>query len=560
MAMMKKKKKKGLGGGGGGKGREESPLRPYYVRKTPPCSFACPSSEDIRGYLTWIGQAEKYGRKSEESFDKAWEMITDKNPFPSTMGRVCPHPCESECNRVKLDGAVNINAMERAVGDHGIEKNLPLTKLSDDSHPEKVAVVGGGPAGLSCAYQLARRGYSVTVFEAFDKAGGMLRYGIPTYRLPDDVLDAEIGKITDLGVELKTGVRIGKDVTVAQLQSDYQAVYLAIGAHMGWELGVPGEDATNVMTGAAYLHLVNKGEAPEIGDSVVVIGGGDTAVDAARVSRRLGAKATIVYRRTRNEMPAIEPEIVATEEEDVEMIYLAAPVEVVKDGDKAVSLKCQKCELGEPDASGRRRPVPIEGEFFEVPATFVVPAISQGPIFDGDLEQFKSEKGWIDVNEQHQTATANVYAGGDITVKLGIATQAIGLGREAAERIDHKLRGTEPAVEEQPPVIKEIFGVALNEKRPRNERSHLPAAERLQDFREAELGLSQEETIAEAKRCMSCGLCLDCDNCWMYCQDKAIEKLDKSLPLGEHYSVIMEKCIGCKKCYEACLCGYIEMR
>jgi NADPH-dependent glutamate synthase beta subunit-like oxidoreductase len=560
MAMMKKKKKKLGGGGGGGKGREESPLRPYYVRKTPPCSFACPSSEDIRGYLTWIGQAEKYGRKSEEGFDKAWEMITDKNPFPSTMGRVCPHPCEAECNRVKLDGAVAINAMERAVGDHGIEKNLPLVKLSDDSHSEKVAVVGGGPAGLSCAYQLARRGYSVTVFEAFERAGGMLRYGIPTYRLPDDILDAEIRKITDLGVELKTGVRIGQDVTVAQLQSDYQAVYLAIGAHMGWELGVPGEDATNVMTGAAYLHLVNKGEAPEIGDSVVVIGGGDTAVDAARVSRRLGAKATIVYRRTRKEMPAIEPEIVATEEEDVEMIYLAAPVEVVKDGDKATALKCQKCELGEPDASGRRRPVPIEGEFFEVPATFVVPAISQGPIFDGDLEQFKNEKGWIDVNEQHQTATADVYAGGDVTVKLGIATQAIGLGRQAAERIDHKLRGTEPSGEEQPPVVKEIFGIALNEKRPRNERSHLPATERIQDFREVEKGLSQEEAIAEAKRCMSCGLCVDCDNCWMYCQDKAIEKLDKSLPLGEHYSVIMEKCIGCKKCYEACLCGYIEMR
>ena len=199
-------------------------------------------------------------------------------------------------------------------------------------------------------------------------------------------------------------MRIGKDITVEELQKEYQAVYLAIGAHMGWELGVPGEDASNVMTGAAYLNLVNKGEAPEIGDKVVVIGGGDTAVDAARVSRRLGAKATIVYRRTRNEMPAIEPEIVATEQEDVELIYLAAPVEVLKDGDRATALKCQKCELGEPDASGRRRPVPIEGEFFEVPATFVVPAISQGPVFDGDLEKFKNEKGWIDVNEQHQTA------------------------------------------------------------------------------------------------------------------------------------------------------------
>jgi NADPH-dependent glutamate synthase beta subunit-like oxidoreductase len=556
---MMKKKKRGLSGGGG-KGREESPLRPYYVRKTPPCSFACPSSEDIRGYLTWIGQAEKYGRTPEEGFDKAWEMITEKNPFPATMGRVCPHPCETECNRVKLDGAVAINAMERSVGDHGIEKNLKLKKLSDDAHPEKVAVVGGGPAGLSCAYQLARRGYKVTVYEAFEKAGGMLRYGIPVYRLPDDILDAEIGKITDLGVDLKTGVRIGKDITVDELQKEFQAVYLAIGAHMGWELGVPGEDASNVMTGAAYLHLVNKGEAPEIGDRVVVIGGGDTAVDAARVSRRLGAKATIVYRRTRNEMPAIEPEIVATEQEDVEMIYLAAPVEVLKEGDRAVALKCQKCELGEPDASGRRRPVPIEGEFFEVPATFVVPAISQGPVYDGDLEKFKNEKGWIDVNEQHQTSEAGVYAGGDITVRLGIATQAVGLGRQAAERIDHKLRGTEPAAEEQPPVVKEIFGIALNEKRPRNERSHLPAEERLQDFREAEMGLSLEESISEAKRCMSCGLCIDCDNCWMYCQDKAIEKLDKSLPLGEHYKVIMEKCIGCKKCYEACLCGYMEMR
>jgi NADPH-dependent glutamate synthase beta subunit-like oxidoreductase len=560
MAKMMKKKKRGLGGGGGGKGREESPLRPYYVRKTPPCTFACPSAEDIRGYLTWIGQAEKYGRKSEEGFEEAFGIITDKNPFPSVMGRVCPHPCETECNRVKHDGAVAINAMERSVGDYGIENKLPLKKLSDDSHPEKVAVVGGGPAGMSCAYQLARRGYKVTVYEAFEKAGGMLRYGIPTYRLPDDILDAEINRIVDLGVELKTGVRIGKDITVDELKKEYQAVYLAIGAHMGWELGVPGEDASNVMTGAAYLNLVNKGEYPEIGDKVVVIGGGDTAIDAARVSRRLGADATIVYRRTRNEMPAIEPEIVDTEKEGVEIIYLAAPVEVIKDGDKATALKCQKCVLGEPDASGRRRPELCEGEFFEVPATFVVPAISQGPVFDGDLEKFKNEKGWIDVNEQHQTSVENVYAGGDITVRLGIATQAIGLGRQAAERIDHKLRGRSPEAVEMPPVVKEIFGIALNEKRPRNERTHLPAQERIQDFREVETGLSLEEAVNEAKRCMSCGLCIDCDNCWMYCQDKAIEKLDKSLPLGEHYSVIMEKCIGCKKCYEACLCGYIEMR
>lgn len=560
MAKMMKKKKRGLGGGGGGgKGREESPLRPYWVHKTPPCSFTCPSAEDIRGYLSYVGQAEKYGRVPEEGFDEAFHIITDKNPFPSVMGRVCPHPCETECNRVKLDGAVSINAMERFVGDYGIENNLKFKKITDETREEKIAVVGGGPAGLSCAYQLARRGYPVTVFEAFETAGGMLRHGIPNYRLPDDILDAEINRIVDLGVELKTSSRIGKDITVDELQKDYQGVYLAIGAHMGWELGVPGEDASNCMTGADFLNRANKGDAPAIGDSVVVIGGGDTAIDAARVSRRLGAKVTLVYRRTRAEMPAIEHEIVDAEQEDVELVYLAAPVEVLKDGDKATALKCQRCELGEPDASGRRRPVPIEGEFFEVPATFIIPAISQGPIMDG-FEQFKSEKGWIDVNEQHETAVKNVWAGGDVTVRLGIATQAIGLGRQAAEMIDHRLRGTEPTVDEAPPVVKEIVGLALNEKRLRNDRKAIPPAERLQDFREVQQGLTKEEAVAEAKRCLSCGLCLDCDNCWMYCQDKAVEKHAITLPRGEHYTVIMEKCIGCKKCYEACLCGFLEMR
>ncbi|HFB97750.1 MAG TPA: FAD-dependent oxidoreductase, partial [Bryobacterales bacterium] len=348
---------------------EISPLRPRYVEKTAPCIANCPAGTDIRDWLVQVAQYESYGRTREQAYEVAWEKIAEVNPFPAVCGRVCPHPCEDNCNRRLKDGAVSVNALERFIGDFGIEKGLKLKKLTDEKHPEKIAVVGAGPAGLSCAYQLARRGYSVTVFESFPKPGGMLRYGIPKYRLPREVLDAEIQRILDLGVELKTNFTIGKDMPFEELRKQYQAIFVGIGAHEGYRLGVPGEDAPNVLTGTAFLNRVNSGEKVEVGKKVVVIGGGDTAIDAARVSKRLGADVTILYRRTRKEMPAIDAEVDGALEEGVKIEFLAAPTEILlgEDG-RARGLKCIRMELGEPDSSGRRRPIPKPGTEFEVEA------------------------------------------------------------------------------------------------------------------------------------------------------------------------------------------------
>ncbi len=534
-------------------GGEISPLRPRYQVKTPPCMGHCPSGTDIRAWLTTIAQAEAYGRTPEQAYEIAWRKITDVNPFPATCGRVCPHPCEDHCNRGGKEGPVAINALERYIGDFGLQKNLGLARLSEEKYPEKVAVVGAGPAGLSCAYQLARRGYSVTVFEAFGKPGGMLRYGIPKYRLPREVLDGEIQKILDLGVDLRCGTVIGKDISIDQLRKDYKAVFVGIGAHKGIKLRVPGEDAPNVFTGTEFLNRVNSGEEVKVGGKVLVIGGGDTAIDAARISKRLGADVTIVYRRTRAEMPAIAPEIEGALEEGVAIEYLAAPVEIlVKDG-LAVGMKCIRMELGEPDASGRRRPVPKAGSEFDVEATAIIAAISQEPAFDG-FEMLKEGKDWIKVDDWGKTKEDGIFAGGD-NVELGLVTIAIAQGRFAAEAIDARFRGKPLERPQAPPMVtKEKMKLAWYKEAPRNERSHLSPDQRGMDT-EIEQGLNEEQVLAEAGRCMSCGLCMDCETCWMYCTNSCFVKL----PKGEHYKIKLELCNGCKKCAEECPCGYIDM-
>jgi NADPH-dependent glutamate synthase beta subunit-like oxidoreductase len=485
----------------------------------------------------------------------AWYTLVDKNPFPAVCGRVCPHPCESECNRKEKDEPVAINNLERYVGDYGIKNNLKHKKLTDEVYPEKIAVIGAGPSGLSCAYQLARRGYSVTVFEAFDKPGGMLRYGIPRYRLPEDILDAEINNILSLGVELKCGTKIGQDVPFDKIRSGYDAVYVAIGAHKGMNLGVPGEDAPNVYTGAEYLNKINSGEKVDLGNKVIVIGGGNTAIDAARVARRQGADVTILYRRTRAEMPAIEHEVVQAEEEGIKIHFLAAPVEVLKNGNRAVGLKCIKMELGEPDESGRRRPIPIKGSEFDLDATAIIPAISQEPIFTG-LEALKNEKGWITVDERGRTSIENVFAGGDVTNQLGLVTEAIGLGRKAAEAIDDYLRKREPESITPPPVIRHTqMNFNYYESLPRVQPKVLPSQERVNNFNEVTSTIEEPQMLEEVKRCLSCGQCFDCDNCYIFCSDGAVKKL----PKGQHYEFNLVLCQGCKKCAEECPCGYIDM-
>ncbi len=559
MAIVVKKKKKDYSIKAGS-ATQASALRPKYQPKTPPCTFKCPSGIDIRGYVMHVSQSEMYGRTFDQSMKEAWYMLTDKNPLPATTGRVCPHPCESECNRGSLEGPLNINNIERFMGDYGIKNTLPLNMLSADKKAESVAVVGSGPAGLSCAYQLARRGYGVTIYESFEKAGGMLRYGIPSYRLPEDVLDAEIKKILDLGVKLKLNTKVGKDVSFDELRKSNSVVFMGIGAHAGKKLGVPGENAPNVLTGAEFLHKVNKGEKVDIGKKVIVVGGGNSAIDAARVALRLGADVTLSYRRTRTEMPAIEHEIHSAEEEGVKFEYLTAPVEVVVKDGKATGLKLQRMELGEPDASGRRKPVPVPGSEFVVEATFVCPSISQEPEFNG-LESLKNEKGWISADAGGKTPADGIFAGGDVTNQLGLVTEAIGLGRKAAEAIDDFIQKKEKPAEAPLTVVRyQNMYRDFFVKKDRTSTKYLPASEvKTSMTKEPMIALSDAEFKEEVSRCMSCGLCFDCDNCWMYCSDGAVEKKAKDTARGTHYEFILDKCQGCKKCAEACPCGYIDM-
>lgn len=564
---------------------------PTYVRKLPPCRNECPSSEDIRGYLTVVAQAEMYKKPLDEAWDEAWYILTDKNPLPAVHGRICPHPCETGCNRQYKDSSVAINNIERFIGDHGIKRGLKLRRLTEEKKSQKIAIIGSGPSGLSCAYQLARRGYPVTIFESYEKPGGMLRYGIPPYRLPKDVLDAEIQKILDLGVELKCGVRVGDDISFDQLRKDYDAVYLAIGAHKGANLKVPGEEkAANVFSAAGYLNRVNSGAEVDVGSRVVVVGGGDSAIDAARaslrqaraamgeveqvdtesaqaaldsarVSKRMGAngvESTILYRRTREEMPAIDAEIEEAEHEGVRIEFLAAPAEVVVEDGRAVGLKCVRMKLGDPDSSGRRSPVPIEGSEFTVECSSIIVAIGQKPDLKGTMKKLADDWGWVKVDKNMQTSVEGVFAGGDAQ-GLGISTRSVGDGRKGARAIDAFLRGAQyqPSAKGRPVKHTDMI-LDYFESTPRHEEKSVPVEERGHTFAEINQTLSAEEAVEETKRCMSCGLCFVCDQCRIFCPREAISR-DKKRPQGYVMFTDYTKCNGCHVCAEVCPCNYIEM-
>ncbi len=574
MGLLKKKKKKksltrlsarsSIGG--------ISLLRPRYEEKLPPCTSHCPSENDIRGWLTVIDQREKLGLSLEQAMDKAWQIEVETNPFPSIMGRICPHPCESKCNRKEKDGAVAINSVERTIGDWGIERALKLKKIENGGpYSEKIAIIGAGPSGLSCAYQLARRGYQVTIYEAFDKPGGMLRYGIPKYRLPREIIDSEVQRIVDLDVEIHYATAIGKDIMLDDLKKEYDAVYVGIGAHKGRTMGIPGEDGPGVYTGTDFLNQSNAGKDVEVGEKVVVVGGGDTAIDAARVSlrlssdvagmtRRMGAKVTVLYRRTRTEMPAIEREIIEAMEEGIDIVFLAAPVRVIRDeSGKLTKLAVQRMELCEPDDSVRRRSLPIEGDVYEMEADTLIEAVSQQPDWS-QLGAFEGGSSWLDTDEWGHTDFDGVWSGGDV-LSLGLATISIGQGRKAAQSIEATLRGREPEVS----VKKNEIGpdrIRLDWYDPiqRAERSVLNAEERLaRPMEEVDSGITQEQALVEVNRCFSCGKCFGCENCWMYCQNNCFTKTEDIHAAGFYYDLNLNICDGCKKCGEECPCGYIDL-
>ena len=521
-------------------------LMPINIMQTPPCTHSCPAGNDIRGFLRVLAEKKDY--------EEAWHVLTRTNPLPATCGRVCPHPCEDGCNRRDFDSPLAINSSERCVGDYGLEHDLEHKKLLID-RKEKVAVVGSGPAGLSCAFHLAKRGFQVKIFEANSEPGGMMRYGIPSYRLPNYILKQEIEKILKLGIELECNVKVGVNIPMDQLTQHYDAVFLGLGAPIGTSINVPGEEAQNVFTGVEFLKQINSGTRVEVGKDVVVIGGGNTAMDCARVAKRLGANVSVFYRRTRVEMPAITAEIDEAMEERIMFRYHTNPVKIIADEDRVVGLLCVQMELKEPDASGRARPVPIEGSESVYPADMVIMATGQAVDYDG-IEIQKIDNQWISTNEALMTSMDGVFAGGDAVLGLETVTAAIGQGMRAASAIEDYIEGNVESRLAQPPVI---YSKDLNTYyyTPAKRFSKKAASihMRLKNFREIYPSFDREEIIGEAERCFSCGLCFDCGNCYMYCPDNAV----KISPATRKYEFDLDFCKGCGLCAKECPCHYIQL-
>ncbi len=521
----------------------------------PPCQFNCPTSGLIRTWIGVIAQRHKTGISDEQAFDDAWAIIADRNPFPAALGRICPHPCEADCNRATTDGAVSINSMERFLGDWAIERGLPLPGLQTTVQPESVGVIGAGPSGLTFAYQMARRGYSVTVYERHAEAGGMLRYGVPEYRLPTGVLDAEIQRIVDTGVELQLETAIGRDVTVAELRERHDVLYVGIGAQRGRDLSLAGVADSPVWRGIEYLEAVNTGRLIDLGARVAVVGGGNTAIDAARTARRGGAEVTLVYRRSREEMPASEHEVVEAEEEGVRFLFLVSPVGVERAPDGGVLLRASRMELGEPDESGRRRPIPVSGSALELELDSVIAAVSQEPVWEG-LEELHDE-GRLRTDTMGQVG-ADVWGGGDVRI-LGIAGDAIVQGRRAAETMHARLRGLpEPQLDERPPIGPDEILFGFHAPSERASPTRIPPAERLRHpDTEVVRGLTLDEFVREASRCMSCGSCFGCEQCSMFCNAQCYTRVDDAGP-GTYFSLSLDACQECGKCVEICPCGFLQ--
>ena len=486
-----------------------------------PCAVACPAGVNVKAYVTLIAA----GR-----FKEALEIVRKKNPFPGICGRVCTHPCEASCNRSEVDEPVAIRDLKRFIADwefeHPLEaKPTPPPRL----HEEKVAIIGSGPAGLTAANDLVRMGYGVTIFEALDRAGGMMVAGIPSFRLPRDIIDTEIRAISDLGVEIRTGTPLGPDRTLEDLKSEgYGAVFLAIGAHKGRKLGIPGEELG--LDAVQFLRAANLTEgAKKPGDRVAVVGGGNSAIDAARTSLRLGAEEVkIVYRRTRKEMPADIGEIEEAEEEGIGIDFLMSPIRVVVEDGKVTGLEVQQNELGEPDESGRRRPVPIEGAITVVPCDAVIAAISQSP----DLSFLPEDHGieltrWGTFAADPDTLATNVegvFSGGDAYTGPASVIDAIRDGHRVAIGMNAFLRGEPlPTPEEMPfrPGDYEISRHPVDvEAATRLHSHHSDPNHRMRSFDEVAKSFSEAEVIAEASRCLHCGPCSECEICVTCCDRK----------------------------------------
>ncbi len=607
---------------------------PTYIQSTPPCQGSCPSGEDIRGYLNIVRGIEKppAGMKWQEY---AFRRLTEANPFPSVMGRVCPAPCESGCNRNQVEDFVGINSVEHFLGEYAIANTLAFT-APDFTTGKKVAVIGGGPAGLSVAYQLALKGHAVTIFDEREELGGMMRYGIPGFRTPRHILDAEIQRILDLGVTARMKTRIGTDITMEQIHQDFDAVFLGMGAQSGRPLPVEGAEAPNCVTATSFLKAFNDGRLRHVGKRVVVVGGGDTSIDVATVARRLGhidkinpsdrpehaiaghvahdvasvsakqgAEVTLTSIFAVDKMQASKHEVEHALSEGIAIRGGYAPVAVVRGPDgRATALRVIKCEAK--IAGGKLEIKNIEGSEEDIPADLIVSAIGQAVDFTG-LEMFNNGKGAVPADKNYQVqGHTGVFAGGDI-IRPHLLTTAIGHGAIAADGIDRFLGGE--ALEKRPKIDVHAFdlkrkmiekGLVVSEVHepirgtdsssaaihnydnrsdryvishkelflghfpftPRNTRSitNLTAEEALGNFDERLQALVEAQAQAEAKRCMSCGQCFECDNCVVYCPQTAVFKVKKNQSTtGRYVDTDYNKCIGCHICHDVCPTGYIQM-
>ena len=612
---------------------------PTYIQSTPPCQGSCPAGEDIRGYLAIVRGTEKPplgadGKPSMPWQEYAWRRLTEANPFPSVMGRVCPAPCESGCNRNEVEDHVGINSVEHFLGEYAIANNL---KFRTDAAPtgKKIAVLGGGPASLSCAYQLALKGHEVTVFDEHEHLGGMMRYGIPGFRTPRDVLDAEIQRILDLGVKTRLKCRVGTDVTMDQIRREYDAVFLGMGAQAGRALPIADSEATNVVTATAFLKAFNDGRLQHVGKRVVVVGGGDTSIDVATVARRLGhikhanptdaeqaiagrmahdvaeisakegAEVTLTSIFNIDKMQANHHEIEQALAEGIHILGGLAPIGIVRDASgRATALRVVKCEAK--IAGGKLEIKNVEGTEHDIEADLIVSAIGQAVDFTG-LEQFDNGKGAVSTDRNYQVAgQAGVFAGGDV-IRPHLLTTAIGHGSIAADGIHSYINGQD--LEKRPKIdahqfdlmrklvekgieIKQVneplrgtcnSNVAIHNFDNRSERyviphdklflghfSYVPRNQReivtldkesaLGNFDERLVALVESRAVAEAKRCMSCGMCFECDNCVVYCPQTAVSRVKKSeATTGRYVTTDYNKCIGCHICADVCPTGYIQM-
>lgn len=607
---------------------------PTYIQSTPPCQGSCPSGEDIRGYLNIVRGIEKppAGMTWQEY---AWRRLTEANPLPSVMGRVCPAPCESGCNRNQVEDFVGINSVEHFLGEYAIEHGLGFHKPAQRSG-RSVAVIGGGPAGLSAAYQLALKGHDVTIFDERAELGGMMRYGIPGFRTPRTVLDAEIQRILDLGVQARMNCRIGSDVTLEQIKAEHDAVFLGLGAQSGRPLPVDGADAPNCVTATAFLKAFNDGRMKHVGKRVVVVGGGDTSIDVATVARRLGhidqvhesdrpenaiagyaahdvatlsarqgAEVTLTSIFAVDKMQASRHEVEHALAEGIAIRGGLAPVAVIRDASgRATALRVIQCEAKL--VGGKLQINQLEGTEEDIEADLIVSAIGQAVDFTG-LESLNNGKGGIASDKNYQVQDQpGLFVGGDV-VRPHLLTTAIGHGAIAADGIDRHLRGepldkrpkidvhsfdlTRKVIEKGLPVTQitePLRGTdqstgALHNYDNRSDRYVIPhtelflghfnytprikrkivsltAEEALNNFEERMLPLLEAQAQAEAKRCMSCGQCFECDNCVVYCPQTAVFKVPKAKSTtGRYVDTDYAKCIGCHICKDVCPTGYIQM-